>query len=145
MDIIEVAIIQEEIISGIIDSYTNFYINGRNLIDIIQDIENQYRQGNIGLSHMGIQPKYFLDLYERFIPGSTYLLQCGDCGELGCWPIMARIRYENDTVVWDEFENPHRGKDSLAGHWEYKLKFVFEKKQYELEFIKITDYLKTHN
>lgn len=44
-------------------------------------------------------------------PGAASLLGC-DCGELGCWPLDARITVADGVVVWDGFRQPHRpGRD----------------------------------
>jgi hypothetical protein len=43
---------------------------------------------------------------EAFGP-ATPVLGC-ECGNWGCWPLMARIGVTNATVMWDEFAQPHR-------------------------------------
>ena len=44
-------------------------------------------------------------------PGRVALLGCS-CGEVGCWPLFARVRQTDEHVVWDEIEQPHRpGRD----------------------------------
>ncbi|GCD48198.1 hypothetical protein [Streptomyces paromomycinus] len=39
--------------------------------------------------------------------GTTSLLGCG-CGELNCWPLMARITVTDEFVIWDSFQQPYR-------------------------------------
>ena len=55
------------------------------------------------------------------------LLGC-ECGELGCWPLMARIDVREGEIVWSDFEQPHR-----ADSWSYQAlgPIGFERNQYE--------------
>ncbi|MBB2675215.1 UNVERIFIED_ORG: hypothetical protein GGE44_004813 [Rhizobium esperanzae] len=39
--------------------------------------------------------------------GEIYLLSC-ECGEVGCWPLIAHVRLHQDKVIWDGFSQPHR-------------------------------------
>ena len=47
------------------------------------------------------QSRYFAKL------GEVYLIGC-QRGEVGCWPLTARITTNNESVVWDSFQQPHR-------------------------------------
>ncbi len=52
--------------------------------------------------------RYFLgESPDSFWREGCYLLGCS-CGEVGCWPLQARISRISDTVVWDSFRQPHR-------------------------------------
>lgn len=42
----------------------------------------------------------------------TVLLGC-ECGEPGCWPLMARVEVGAEQVAWSDFEQPHR-RDNWA-------------------------------
>ena len=66
------------------------------------------------------------------------LLGC-TCGDPGCWPLLARITQDASSVTWSEFEQPHRGEESAAGHWSYAGlgPFVFERELYERELDKL--------
>lgn len=66
------------------------------------------------------------------------LLGC-TCGETGCWPLLARITHDASSVTWSDFEQPHRGEESAAGHWSYAGlgPFIFEREQYERELDKL--------
>lgn len=65
----------------------------------------------------GLVPAFFrYGPLERYFLGESqdsiwrqgcYLLGC-TCGEVGCWPLRARISRMGDTVVWDSFRQPHR-------------------------------------
>jgi hypothetical protein len=56
-----------------------------------------------------------------------------DCGCFGCWPLRVRISVSDETVTWSEFEQPHRGQESLASWWRYdKLgPLEFDRNDYE--------------
>jgi hypothetical protein len=54
------------------------------------------------------------------------LLGC-QCGEWGCWPLLARIRAVADSVIWDQFEQPHRPSRDYGAFGP----FTFERQQYE--------------
>jgi hypothetical protein len=73
--------------------------------------------------------KYFLGDFENDSyfarMNRVYLLGC-QCGEVGCWPLIARIRTEGDSVVWDSFEQPHRRDRDYSGFGP----FVFDAEQY---------------
>ncbi|MGC9665351.1 hypothetical protein ACNTMW_02210 [Planosporangium sp. 12N6] len=45
--------------------------------------------------------------YCGYEPGELALLGCG-CGLWGCWPLLARITLDPDTVTWTGFRQPHR-------------------------------------
>lgn len=70
------------------------------------------------------------------------LLQCV-CGEAGCWSLLARITLTTETLTWSDFEQPHRGPDSGAGHWRYDAMrpLVFARSQYEAELQRLADCL----
>jgi hypothetical protein len=39
--------------------------------------------------------------------GDTVLLGC-DCGEWGCWSLLAQVHVSTSTVIWRKFRNAHR-------------------------------------
>lgn len=59
--------------------------------------------------------------------GKTVLLGC-DCGEPGCWPLMARVEASSTEVRWGDFEQPHR-----RGRWSHHAlgPIVFDRGLYE--------------
>jgi hypothetical protein len=61
------------------------------------------------------------------------VLLCGDCGEMGCWPMLARIAVAEDRVIWSDFQQPHRTGRGKSAVWDYTRfgPFVFERAQYE--------------
>jgi hypothetical protein len=85
--------------------------------------------------------KYFLgqDIDDNYYEDKTRVLEC-DCGNYGCWPLICRIKEENDTVTWSDFENVHRSERVPEnGIWVYNTDFKFEFNKYEyIESIKKT-------
>jgi hypothetical protein len=77
----------------------------------------------------GALDKYFLGDFEKDSyfarMNRVYLLGC-QCGEVGCWPLLARIRAEGESVVWDSFEQPHRKDRDYSGFGP----FIFDAEQY---------------
>ena len=54
------------------------------------------------------------------------------CGSDGCWPLLCKVEVGDKTVIWKDFEQPHRSVDSAASYWDYSGfdGFVFGKEQY---------------
>ncbi len=72
---------------------------------------------------------YFLGMEEPVIggePGEIYALSC-ECGEVGCWPLIAHVRLHQDRVVWDGFSQPHRPRRNYESFGP----FEFERTQYQ--------------
>jgi hypothetical protein len=112
-------------------------VNGTSLTDLISSFEREHHFDPSG-GYGGLIPqwfeygpldRYFLGDFEQnsyFAKmGAVYLLGC-QCGEVGCWPLMARIRAEGESVVWDSFEQPHRKDRDYSGFGP----FVFDEEQY---------------
>jgi hypothetical protein len=57
--------------------------------------------------------------------GSVYLLAC-QCGEVGCWPLTARISTSSELVIWDSFQQSHRRERDYSSFGP----FIFEAYQY---------------
>jgi hypothetical protein len=55
---------------------------------------NDYRFGDLRQYLVGRQPPW---------PGERVPLLGCDCGEWGCWPLVATVRSESGTVTWSEF------------------------------------------
>jgi hypothetical protein len=58
--------------------------------------------------------------------GVIALLGC-DCGEVGCWPLEARVLVDDDLVTWRGFGQPHRPKRDYGSFGP----FTFRRSQYE--------------
>jgi hypothetical protein len=112
-------------------------INGTALIDMVAAFERDRHFEPAG-GYGGLIPQFFdygvLDRYflGEFESGSywaglgcIYVLGC-DCGEVGCWPLSCRVRVIADTVVWDQFRQPHRSERDYSQFGP----FVFDAEQY---------------
>jgi hypothetical protein len=117
-------------------------VNGTDLPELVREVElpAARAEGDEELAggYVGLVPGYVrVDLASQFLGGGgarlyegedekTQLLGCG-CGEVGCSPLLARVTVTEDTVTWDEFEQPARPD------WDYEAlgPFTFERAQYE--------------
>jgi hypothetical protein len=69
---------------------------------------------------------HFLGRSTNTMGPKTPVLGC-ECGEWGCWPLIARITATADFVTWDAFEQPHRkARDYVAFG-----PFQFDRHQYD--------------
>ena len=110
-------------------------INGRDLVDLVADYERGFGAEVVGgyqaLAAEEILPPSRLlfgepDPFYQFREGRVALLTC-ECGEVHCWPLIARIEVSDERVVWCDFGQPHRP------HWSYTGfgPFVFDRTTYE--------------
>jgi hypothetical protein len=58
--------------------------------------------------------------------GAIALLGC-DCGEVGCWPLQARVCADEDHVTWHGFSQPFRPQRDYGSFGP----FTFRRSQYE--------------
>ncbi len=119
-------------------------VDGERLISLLRKHETPFakREGHADIAgaYMGFPPQ------EVFLPSKRFLGDCEDfdseddmvailgcdCGCGGCWPFLARIEVTGTKVRWTDFKQPHRGKDAVAGYWDYSKfpKFEFDLEQY---------------
>lgn len=112
-------------------------IDGVLLSDGVRHVEEKCRFEPIG-GYGGLLPSWFnygpLDQYflGRNRSGywaeldGIYLLGCAGCGEVGCWPLLARVETTEHAVVWKDFRQPYRPSRDYSGFGP----FVFEKSAY---------------
>jgi len=113
-------------------------VNGIPLTEMVLTFEREQRFDPAG-GYGGLIPQwfkygaldhYFLGEFEENSyfarMGGVYLLGCGSCGEVGCWPLTARIRTNAESVAWDSFQQEHRPKRDYSKFGP----FVFEAQQY---------------
>jgi Serine-pyruvate aminotransferase/archaeal aspartate aminotransferase len=92
-------------------------VDGIPLTRIAEDFERERGFEPAG-GYGGLLPDVFrygpLDAYflgqtdqENFDRGDYYLLGCS-CGEVGCWPLTARISRTATSFIWDKFRQPFR-------------------------------------
>ena len=123
-------------------------IDGKNLIDELRTYETPFAtsEGHPSLAgaYKGLPPGV---LYNNITnPSESYystenksdILDCV-CGNAGCWPMTVQIINKERTVIWANFEQFHRAKES-GSFWDYGSFgfFEFDKNEYlkELEKIK---------
>ncbi|MFF3791990.1 hypothetical protein ACFYXW_18390 [Streptomyces sp. NPDC001981] len=91
-------------------------IDGIPLTQLIDRFEIDAGMQPAGNAYGGLIPQFFrFGPMEDHLHGrstdamgkKTPLLGC-ECGEWGCWPLMAHITVTVDLVTWDSFEQPHR-------------------------------------
>jgi hypothetical protein len=91
-------------------------IDGAPLTELIDSFEIAAGMQPAGDAYGGLIPQFFRfgPMQDHFLGRSTKamgpktpVLGC-ECGEWGCWPLMARITTAADLVIWDSFEQPHR-------------------------------------
>ena len=124
-------------------------VNGTDLVELVRRAELPSAQADgeeeLAGTYVGLVPGPIrMDLAGQFLGGSgawlypdpagkTALLSC-DCGEVGCSPLLARVTVDEDTVTWDEFEQPTRPD------WDYDgFGFTFERTQYERALLELLD------
>ncbi|MFD8255637.1 hypothetical protein [Streptomyces werraensis] len=110
-------------------------IDGTPLTDLIDQFETEAGMQPAGNAYRGLIPRFFRfgpmeDHFHGRSSGAmgpkTPLLGC-ECGEWGCWPLMAAITVTPDHVIWDSFEQPHRKTRDYSGFGP----FHFDRQQYE--------------
>ena len=120
-------------------------INDENLVDLVRVVELPFAtaEGKPGIagSYAGL-PVRSLPPSQHFLgsksqpeirEGKVEVLICGDCGESGCWPLLAFIQVEENLVIWKDFTQPFRSNPARTTPWNYDRfgPFVFQRAQYE--------------
>jgi hypothetical protein len=91
-------------------------VDGAELTTLIHSYEKQHGMETRDVSYGGLIPSYhnFGPLADHFLGRSESsgqakvpLLGC-ECGEWGCWPLLARIMVCDGVVTWGAFEQPFR-------------------------------------
>ncbi len=114
------------------------FIDGTSLIDLITAYEDARGYTDPLGGYGGIIPEYMqygpIDDYFmargislcRQPDGAQYMLGC-QCGEVGCWPLMAKIRSTASRYEWGGFHNPCREARDYSRFGP----FIFERATYE--------------
>lgn len=98
-------------------------INGRSLRDLARAVElpeaRRTRERGLAGSYawlpghaVGWRAEHFLGIGRepRLADGDTWVLGC-QCGDWGCWPLLARIEVADSDVTWSGFRQGHRDWD----------------------------------
>ena len=109
-------------------------LDGVSLIDLISRFEREHGMeppGGYGglvpvLFRYGPLDRYFLGQSDSdyFIAGSNYYLLGCQCGEVGCWPLSARISTTDREVMWDHFTQEHRPSRDYSGFGPFRFDLV---------------------
>ncbi|GAA5706180.1 hypothetical protein AQJ43_37025 [Streptomyces avermitilis] len=111
------------------------HIDGAPLTELIDEYEIAAGMQPAGDAYGGLIPEFFrfgpmqdhfLGLSTSAMGPKTPVLGC-ECGEWGCWPLMARITATADLVTWDAFEQPHRKTRDYVAFGP----FQFDRHQYD--------------
>ena len=104
-------------------------VDGASLVELVGAYETS-RGHDVPGSYDALARDVAFDAGEWDAPDqgvrTTTLLGC-ECGEAGCWPLLARIRSDRGLVVWECFEQPHRPDQDYTGFGP----FVFARKAYD--------------
>lgn len=116
-------------------------VDGIPLSALVTEFERANGYSDPAGGYGGIIPAFFsygpLDSYFRGqgrnpVEGDRadeiYLLAC-DCGEVGCWPLMASVISTEQGYRWEGFRQPHRPNRDYSAFGP----FDFEHQQYEHE------------
>lgn len=106
--------------------------------EVVQGYQPSGAYGGIIPTHFRFGPldEHYLGRSSERPGAKVPLLGC-ECGEWGCWPLLARIRATDDTVVWSEFEQPHRRQRDYTDFGP----FAFPRAQYDEAITDLTDAL----
>lgn len=109
------------------------YIDGREILEIIREIEIPYveEDEHVFAGDYGhVSPKsLYGELSSATDEGSfshswgVYLFCCGSCGEPTCWSVTILVKEDGESVYWYDFRHEHMA-------WDYNLTYRFEKNQY---------------
>lgn len=113
-------------------------VDGEELADLIHAFEKRQGWRPGGVSYAGLVPTSF-----RFGPLRIHFLAAGgafkvrqkvpllgcECGEWGCWPLLASVTVDDDAVLWSAFEQPYRPERDYGGFGP----FTFDRQEYEGE------------
>jgi hypothetical protein len=122
-------------------------LDGRSLVEIVDELETRRGYEPAG-GYAGLVPGFFSvgDLKRYYLAkqepwtGSTPVAVLGcECGELGCWPLHARIVVTDDEVTWRDFQQPHRAQRDYSGLGP----FTFDRGDYERAVQEVVDRLAT--
>lgn len=109
------------------------FVDGQSLVELVAAFEEGQRfQPSGGYAGLVLSNFRFGELRQYLVgeqeswPGSRVPLLGCDCGEWGCWPLVATVTVQGDLVTWTDFEQPHRKERDYSGFGPY----TFDARQY---------------
>jgi hypothetical protein len=106
-------------------------VNGVRLTALVEQFERERDYEPAG-GYAGIVPSHFnfgpLDLYflatssDNLFADKHWVLGC-ECGEVGCWPLEARIVTNEREVVWDQFNQPFRSERDYSSFGPFRFNY----------------------
>lgn len=100
----------------------DIYVNGENIINTFNHNQGPEKPDE----YSGLSVYDFIEcIKDGFVDGKDEevdVLCCG-CGELGCGSLRAKIKEDEDSVMWSNFSSPPRSKEK-------PFFYKFEKSQY---------------
>ena len=103
-------------------SETHIYINGRNLIDMVEQIEHaaldlQIERDSSMWSYAGLNPEWRPNLRNEFLGNTrepySVVLTC-TCHEDLCNTVLVKINVHSQTVTWRDFTSVLNGEESRS-------------------------------
>lgn len=127
---------RDDPVDGMVETVAIF-VNNQDLTKITKEVELLFaaRDGKSELAgdYVGLPPgAVFLPSHRLLGEPERYYDDWGGkitilgCGVVGCWPLRVNITPREGTVLWDDFEQPHRRR---WRHYEMG-PFVFDRTQY---------------
>jgi hypothetical protein len=122
-------------------------IDGVSLADLVTAFERSRGYDDPAGGYAGIVPSHFrLGSLPGYFLGQAkppegghqceiFALFC-ECGEAGCWPLVAHVSLSKDQVIWKHFSQPHRPKRDYSAFGP----FNFDRLQYEQAVVRATSF-----
>lgn len=136
---------------GLNNSVAKILIDGTDLIELLAEFEKPFakKEGSLDIAgqYEGLNPK---TLYKNLLnltgnsnseDNKSDILDC-ECGCSGCWSFMIKVESIDGKIIWTDFEQLHRGKESHT-FWDYSQfgPFEFNEAEYNSELEKIKNKL----
>lgn len=116
--------------------YVDVLIDGCSFLEMVKEFESRFdtqQPGQYSINIYSYSEDFLLGRCPNYEEEGKYELLACSCGDSGCGSLTARIRVEENCVLWDLFESP-RNTD-----WDYSgfEPFIFDLDEYKLEIQKI--------
>ena len=132
---------------GLNKSVAKILIDGTDLIKLLAEFEKPLakKEGSpdIAGQYEGLNPTTLYNNLHNLAGNSNSeddksdILDC-ECGVWGCWSFMTKVEKSDDKIIWANFGQLHRGKESHT-YWDYSEfgPFEFNEIEYNSELEKL--------